>query len=136
MNRRTLTIIAAVFVAFAAVGIAVGVWFARGLAEEANAGHDAACDTRFGTTCDSISLEKLEEAFEVDLPEGTVVLTSSYQQFQDWNLEATFTLPDSTFELPAIWSETGPDADGVYRTATFEDDGGETRTLTLRMNTT
>jgi len=136
VSRRTLATIAAVFAAFAVVGILGGIWLARGLAETANAGHDAACDTRFGTTCDSIPLEKLQEAFDVTFPEGTVVVDSSYQQFQDWNLEATLTITDPSFELPEIWSESGPDADGVYRTATFEDAGGDTRTLKLRMNTT
>jgi hypothetical protein len=135
VNRRSLTVVAIVFLAFATVGIAVGVWFAQGLAGEANARHDAACEERFSTSCDSIPLDQLEEAFGVDLPDGTVVLRTSYQQFDNWTLEATFTVTNPTFELPALWNVAVPDSKGVSRVATLVDVGGETRTLTLRMTT-
>jgi hypothetical protein len=79
----------------------------------------AACESRFGTECTSIPLEELEEAFEVDLPEGTVVLSSEYTEFQDWRLAATFDLPDASWSLPDGWEDGEP---GVFRSSELEDD--------------
>jgi hypothetical protein len=133
VTRRTLAIIAAVFAAFAVVGIAGGIWLARGLAEEANAHHESACSSRFGTTCESIPLEKLEAAFDLDFPEGTEVVDSSYQAFQDWRLNAVLTIPDPDYELPEGWVEAGADDEGHPRTGVFSDDTADSRTLTLTL---
>ncbi|MGV8881009.1 MAG: hypothetical protein ACOH19_02550 [Rhodoglobus sp.] len=133
MTRRTLAIIAAVFAAFAVVGIAGGIWLARGMAEEANSNNQSSCSSRFGTTCESIPVEKIEAAFDLDLPDGTVVTDSSYQAFQDWRLNAVLTIPDPDYELPAGWVEAGEDEEGHPRTGVFSDDTADSRTLTLTL---
>jgi hypothetical protein len=83
-----------------------------------------ACESRFGTECSDIPLEQLERAFGVDLPEGTVVVSSEYTEFQDWRLTATFELPEAGFALPDGWDGAEP---GVLRSAELD---GTTLTLT------
>ena len=100
--------------ALAVAGVAVFTAFAAPAADEQR----AACASRFGTECTAIPLEQLEAAFDVDLPEGTEVLSSEYTEFQDWRLAATFELPDASWPLPDGWHDGEP---GVFRSSERED---------------
>lgn len=77
----------------------------------------AVCESRFGTECSDIPLDQLEAAFNVDLPDGTTVISSEYTEFQDWRLTATFELPDGDFALPEGWEDDEP---GVFRSAQLD----------------
>jgi hypothetical protein len=90
---------------------------------------------RSATDCSAESTETLEELFGVELPEGTAVEQCSYQEFQDWHLTATFSIPGDEIELSPLWSDGGPDSDGVYRSAEQSREGDST-TLVLTMFTT
>lgn len=90
----------------------------------AGPGDQPACQSRFGTECSDIPIDQLEDAFGLDLPEGTVVVSSHYTEFQDWRLTATFELPEDGYALPEGWEDAEP---GVFRSAELD---GTTLTLT------
>jgi hypothetical protein len=106
---------AVVLAAIAVAGVAI---FLAGSAPQADE-RRAACESRFGTECSDIPLDELEAAFDVDLPDGTVVVSSEYTEFQDWRLAATFELPDDSWSPPAGWENGEP---GVYRSSQREGD--------------
>lgn len=74
----------------------------------------ASCQARFAADCADIPLPALEEAFGIDLPEGTEVVESNYSGDQSWRLTATFRLGDPAWQVPQGWEAGGQ---GVYRTA-------------------
>lgn len=126
---RPRTLILGIGAALVVVALVIGgVAFAASMYLGAvQADRTDGCSTRFGTECTDIPLEKLEEAFEVDLPEGTTVIDSNYVEFQDWRLTATFEL-GGPFEVPAEFFAEGADSDGVFRTADLD---GTRLTLTM-----
>lgn len=79
----------------------------------------ATCMERMGTTCTNLPLASIEKVAEVDLPEGTSVVRSRYEAFQDWHLEAVVDLPPgapspmTTPELQRLYD--GHPHDGVVR---------------------
>ncbi len=61
------------------------------------------CTERLGTTCTDIPVAHIAKVSKIDLPEGTEVLDSRSQSFQDQRLTATLRLPAGTptpFVLP------------------------------------
>lgn len=110
----------------AAILVATSLAFAGCTA--ADPGEQAACQSRFGTECSDIPIDQLEDAFGLELPDGTVVVSSHYSEFQDWRLTATFELPGAGFALPEGWEDAEP---GVFRSAELDD-----TTLTLTAFTT
>lgn len=79
------------------VGLGVALYLGHDQASARSSSHSstqAACDNRgLGSDCTEIPLEKIAKASELDLPPGTEVLSSKYQQFQDWVLDADLRLP-------------------------------------------
>ena len=127
VRRRTLALIVAGALAVVALVVGGALVAASMFGGAAGGDRTDGCTTRFGTECSDIPLEKLEEAFEVDLPEGTTVVNSNYVEFQDWRLTATFEL-GGPFEVPAEFFVEGADGDGVFCTADLD---GTTLTLTM-----
>ena len=54
---------------------------------------DDGCGVRLGVSCTDVPAADVEAVSGMDLPEGTVVESSTYTAFQDWSLEATFVVP-------------------------------------------
>ncbi|TGO04214.1 hypothetical protein SERN_2805 [Serinibacter arcticus] len=94
----------------------------------------ASCD-RGG--CTDIPLETIEDVSGLDLPEGTEVVESTYDSFQDWHLGATLLLPEGA-EDPVAASEDDwdgvADDEGVHRTVEATTQDGRT-TLVIEVFT-
>lgn len=60
----------------------------------------AACQEGLGTECTDLAPDVIGDAVGMVLPEGTVVESSQYTEFQDWSLEATFVVPA---DKVALW---------------------------------
>lgn len=127
MRQRTLVLLIAGMLAVVTLVIGGVIVAASMFLGAADVDRTDGCSTSFGTECTDIPLEKLEEAFEVDLPEGTTVIDSNYVEFQDWRLTATFEL-GGPFEVPAEYYVEGADSEGVFRTADLD---GTRLTLTM-----
>lgn len=58
-----------------------------------NEGTKICTQQRDASHCTDVSREAVGKLARMDLPDGTVIESASYQQFQDWHLEATFVVP-------------------------------------------
>lgn len=109
--------------ALAAAALALGLL--AGCSGDAGSTETTASCDRGG--CTDIPLEEIEEISGLDLPEGTEVVESTYDSFQDWHLGATLLLPEGADDPVAAseddWEGVADD-EGVYRTvATSTQDG-------------
>ncbi|AQP48295.1 hypothetical protein BW730_13065 [Tessaracoccus aquimaris] len=76
-----------------AVAILLGLVITLAFVVGRSFGDDAGCDHWLGPTDCPVDAETIEELTRMDLPEGTTLESSSYSSFQDWSLDATFTVP-------------------------------------------
>lgn len=101
--------------ALAAAGLAVGLM--TGCSGDAGSTETSASCDRGG--CTDIPLDQIEEISGLDLPEGTEVVESTYDSFQDWHLGATLLLPEGAEDPVAVtedhWDGVADD-EGVHRT--------------------
>lgn len=73
------------------VGVLAGVWlFGQFLPTKTE---DATCVQRLGVECSDLTPEVIAKNVQMELPPGTVVETSHYEKFQDWQLTAVFVVP-------------------------------------------
>lgn len=118
----------------AAVGLAVAL--VGGCSGDTGSTETTASCDRSG--CTEIPLDRIEDISGLDLPEGTEVVESTYDSFQDWHLGATLRLPEGA-EDPVAASEddwTGvADEDGVHRSVETSTQDGRT-TLVIEVFTT
>lgn len=81
-------------------------------------GDDGSCNTPVRqSTCTDVKPEAIGALMHMTLPTGTVVESSTYQRFQDWNLSAVFVIPKPGVEQ---WEKSLTD----YATASASDCAG------------
>lgn len=108
---------AAALIVLLVSGIAVAAW-AMFAPTPRKADSGATCVERMGSSCTDIPLEVIEKVTKVDLPDGTTVVSSKFDQFQDWHLEAVVDLPAGAPdpmarpEVTALYDDKAHD--GVY----------------------
>lgn len=96
---RVLVVAAVVWlvVALAAMGAVV---VALSTAFFVPPGDDARCRVGLGVSCADVPVADIEAVTGMDLPEDTLIESTSYTAFQDWSLEATFVVPPGQV---AVW---------------------------------
>lgn len=94
MSPRKLTLIIVGSAAVLALaGLLTAVLIAlTGNVTYSNGGIEVCSRPRDASQCE-VGNEAVEKLARMDLPDGTVIESSGYQQFQDWHLEATFVVP-------------------------------------------
>lgn len=76
-----------------AVAILLGLVITLAFAIGRFIGGEAGCDRGLGPSNCPVDAETIESLTRMDLPDGTTIESSSYSSFQDWSLDATFTIP-------------------------------------------
>lgn len=139
MKGRTVALVVGAAAAVIVLLVAGVGWAGWAMFGPRKADSGATCVERMGSSCTDIPLDVIEKAAKVDLPDGTRVLSSQYDQFQDWRLEAVVELPEGAadpMEAPEVAAlYDGQPHDGVYYQHKDEVVDGRTR-LTLTVFTT
>lgn len=76
-----------------AVAILLGLVITLAFAIGRFIGGEAGCNGWLGPSNCPVEAETIEDLTRMNLPEGTTIESSSYSSFQDWSLDATFTIP-------------------------------------------